>query len=111
LTQLSGLLSALGPFLRSPHDASHSVLLQEVGPLSQVAQAIKSPSRTPILHTLVAVNAFIQLFVNLSRSCQATYNVSSLYVVGIVAFVLWLSVELYVYGDHWSDLGLLGQFP
>ena len=75
LSQLSALLSDLGPFLRSPQDASNSVLLQEVGPLSNLSQAIKCPGKTPILHKLVAVNAFIQLFVNLSRSCQAGYNV------------------------------------
>ncbi len=76
LGQLSGLLKELSPFLNSPQDASKSVLLQEIGPLSNMADAIKSPSTTPVLHRLVAVNSFIQLFVNLSRSCQAGYNVS-----------------------------------
>ena len=76
LSQLSSLLTSLSSFLSSPQNASKSVLLQEIGPLSNMAEAIKSPSVTPVLHKLVAVNAFIQLFVNLSRSCQAGYNVS-----------------------------------
>lgn len=76
LTQLSSLLTELSPFLYSPQNASNSVLLQEIGPLANMTEAIKSPAVTPVLHKLVAVNAFIQLFVNLSRSCQAGYNVS-----------------------------------
>ena len=75
LTQLSSLLTELQPFLSSPQNASNSILLQEIGPLSNMTQAINCPTITPVLHKLVAVNAFIQLFVFLSRSCQAGYNV------------------------------------
>lgn len=77
LSQLSSLLTDLSPFLNSPQNASNSILLQEIGPLSNMTEAIMSPSVTPVLHKLVAVNAFIQLFVQLSRSCQAGYNVSA----------------------------------
>lgn len=76
LSQLSTILLELSQFLQSPKDASSSVLLHEIGPLSNVPEAIKSAAVTPVLHRLVAVNSFIQLFVNLSRSCQAGYNVS-----------------------------------
>ena len=76
LGQLSSLLTDLTPFLESPQHAHSSVLLDEIGPLSNMTDAIKSPLATPLLHKLVAVNNFIQLFIHLSRASQVGYNVS-----------------------------------
>ena len=76
LGQLSSLLTDLKPFLESPQHAHSSVLLDEIGPLSNMTDAIKSPLATPLLHKLVAVNNFIQLFIHLSRASQVGYNVS-----------------------------------
>ena len=73
MTQLSNHLKSLEHFLNSPEKATSSVLLDEVGYPSTVAA---SPTiATPILHCLVAVNEFIQLFVHLARASQAMYNV------------------------------------
>ena len=80
LGQLSSLLTDLKPFLESPQHAHSSVLLDEIGPLSNMTDAIKSPLATPLLHKLVAVNNFIQLFIHLSRASQVGYNVSVLIV-------------------------------
>ena len=72
MTQLSGHLNSLEYFLKSPEMAMSSVLLEEVG----YPTAVTTPPAvvTPILHCLISVNEFIQLFVHLARASQAMYN-------------------------------------
>ena len=73
MTQLSTHLKSLEHFLDSPEKATSSVLLEEVG---YPAAVVTPPTvDTPILHCLMAVNEFIQLFVHLARASQAMYNV------------------------------------
>ena len=72
MTQLSTHLKSLEHFLNSPEKATYSVLLEEVG--YPTAVATPPTVDTPILHCLVAVNEFIQLFVHLAKASQAMYN-------------------------------------
>lgn len=73
MTQLSNHLKSLEEFLNSPDKATSSVLLEESG----YPATVNAPPNvaTPILHGLVAVNQFIQLFVHLASASQAMYNV------------------------------------
>ena len=72
MTQLSSHLKSLEHFLKSPEKATSSVLLDEVG----YPTVIATPPTVamPILHCLISVNEFIQLFVHLARASQAMYN-------------------------------------
>ena len=72
MTQLSNHLKLLEHFLDSPEKATSSVLLDEVG--YPVAVATPPTVAMPILHCLISVNEFIQLFVHLARASQAMYN-------------------------------------
>ena len=76
LGQLSSVMADLAPFLDSPQAASSSVLLEEVGPLTNVPEAIKSPQATPLLHKLAIANGFLQLFVYIFKACHSAYVVS-----------------------------------
>ena len=72
MTQLSNHLKLLEHFLDSPEKATSSMLLDEVG----YPTAVSTPPTVamPILHCLISVNEFIQLFVHLARASQAMYN-------------------------------------
>ena len=72
MTQLSNHLKLLEHFLDSPEKASSSVLLDEVGYPTVIATP--PTVATPILHCLISVNEYIQLFVHLARASQAMYN-------------------------------------
>lgn len=87
LTQLSSVLTDLTPFLDSPQIASSSVLLEEVGPLSNAPEAIKSSLATPLLHKLAIVNGFLQLFVYIFKACHSAYVVSLVMVAVVRQFV------------------------
>ena len=92
MTQLSSHLKSLEHFLNSPEKATSSVLLDEVGYPTAV---VTPPSvAMPILHCLISVNEFIQLFVHLARACQAMYNLRRENVSGIRMKVLIFSQPL-----------------
>ena len=76
LDEFLQLLKSLEVFLDSPRRASGSVLLEEAGPHCKSPMLVHSPSRTPILHKLAAVNSFIQLFIDLSKASHVGYSVS-----------------------------------
>ena len=75
LTQFSSVLTDLAPFLDSPNTSS-SVLLVEVGPLSNIPVAIKTPQGSPLLHKLAIANSFMQMFVYIFKACNSAYVVS-----------------------------------
>lgn len=78
LGQLSSVLNDLSALLDSPN-SSKSVLLEEVGSLVNVTEAIKTPQDTPLLHKLTIANSFMQLFVYFFKACCTSYtNVSAL---------------------------------
>ena len=72
VTQLNDLLASLSPFLESPEKAGASVLLEEVGEMPANLQVSMS---FPLLQRLVAVNAFIRMFIHLCKSSHIGYNV------------------------------------
>ena len=76
ITQLNELLGSLSPFLESPEKAGASVLLEEIGDLSNMEIMLQKPAATPLLRRLVAVNSFIQMFIHLCKTSHAGYNVS-----------------------------------
>ncbi|XP_064399727.1 E3 ubiquitin-protein ligase HUWE1-like isoform X3 [Halichondria panicea] len=73
LGQLSSVLKDLSVFLDSPN-SSKSILLEEVGPLSNVPEAIKTPQGSPLLHKLAIANSFMQLFVYFFKACCTSYT-------------------------------------
>ena len=42
--------------------------------------SLQVSASTPLLQRLVAVNAFIRMFIHLCKSCHIGYNVSHLYI-------------------------------
>lgn len=106
LDQLSTLLKDLAPFLDSPEMALHSVLLEEsngaASPCTAVASSAAAAAATPgeqgspLLHRLVAVNAYMQLFVHLSRACQVGYNVSTSCVLATKKLLRYIHVHVHV---------------
>lgn len=76
LGQLSSVLKDLNHFLESPNSAK-SVLLEEMGPLPNASEAVKTPRGNPLLHKLSVANSYMQLFVYFFKACCTTYtNVS-----------------------------------
>ena len=90
LTQFSSVLTDLAPFLDSPNTSS-SVLLVEVGPLSNIPDAIKTPQGSPLLHKLAIANSFMQMFVYIFKACNNAYVVSMhIYIVQYSVHASWM---------------------
>ena len=88
MTQLSNHLKLLEHFLDSPEKATSSVLLDEVG--YPTAVATPPTVAMPILHCLISVNEFIQLFVHLARASQAMYNLRRENASNVISVYSWL---------------------
>ncbi|RZF32790.1 hypothetical protein LSTR_LSTR011436 [Laodelphax striatellus] len=78
LNQLSAILEPLAPLIERRSSLEGSILLHELAQAGNLDEAMMTPSATPLLHAISAVNSYVIMLVNVCRTAQSESRTNAL---------------------------------